>query len=68
VGHDRHSTVQAVDQSLRLIRFEPRPSLEAELLWRLRRDGAGRADEPETLSIPGLIVIAGLVLGVLVSG
>ncbi len=37
---DRYSTLLRLEDSLRAIRFEPRPSLEAELLWRLRRKGA----------------------------
>jgi hypothetical protein len=39
VGYDRYSTLLGVEDSLRGIRFEPRPSLEAELLWQIRRKG-----------------------------
>ena len=38
MGYDRYSTLLGVEDSLRGIRFEPRPSLETELLWRVRRE------------------------------
>ena len=65
MGDDQYATVEAVDRSLREVRFEPRPSLEAELLWRLRRGGDPPADEPAAISIAGLLALAGPVLGTL---
>jgi hypothetical protein len=66
VGHDQHPTVQVVDRSLRQIRFEPRPSLEAELLWRLRRGGDGQVDDLDGISGGALVALAALAVGVLV--
>ena len=65
VGHDRYSTLLGVEDSLRQIRFEPRPSLEAELLWRMRGKGEPPDDLP-ALPAWGLLVAALLGLGALI--
>jgi hypothetical protein len=66
VGHDRQSTLQLVDHSLRGIRFEPRPSLEAELLWRVRRDRPGTDDECSGAEVGTLLILSALAAGMLV--
>ena len=66
MGHDQHPTIQAVGRALRQIRFEPRPSLGAELLWRLRRDRDGQADDLDRVSLRGLMALAVLAVGILV--
>jgi hypothetical protein len=64
VGYDQPPTVQAVDHSLRQVRFEPRPSLEAELLWRLRRGAEDRVEQRESAA-GGLLVLAAGLIGLL---
>ncbi len=66
MDYDQHPTVRVVDRSLRQIRFEPRPTLKAELLWRLRQGGDGRSDQLDGVSIGGLMGLAALALGILV--
>jgi hypothetical protein len=65
VGHDQRPTVQVVEHSLRQIRFEPRPSLEAELLWRLRRGGE-QMDDLAGVPHLGLLAVAIVTVGILI--
>ncbi|HEX2218454.1 MAG TPA: hypothetical protein VHG35_06590 [Gemmatimonadales bacterium] len=52
-----------MDRSLRQVRFAPRPSLEAELLSRLRSD---RTEASNGLSSAGLPLVAAVLAGTLV--
>jgi hypothetical protein len=60
VGYDRYSTLLGVEDSLRGIRFEPRPSLEAELLWQVRRKHPG----PNTSGEPPRLPLAAAAVGI----
>ena len=52
--------------TLRRIRFEPRPSLEAEVLWRVRRGREGREDRAEGLSRGALPALAAIAVAIVV--
>jgi hypothetical protein len=62
VSSDERATIQAVHRSLQRIRFEPRASLEAELLWRVRRDD-GQGGETRQGPMAWVLLVA--VLGIL---
>jgi hypothetical protein len=66
VGYNQRPTIQGVDHSLRHIRFRPRPSLEGEVLWRLRRGGKDATDDLARLSTWGLLLAAMVMLGALI--
>ncbi|CAN5793600.1 hypothetical protein BH24GEM1_BH24GEM1_03150 [soil metagenome] len=55
-----------MDRLLRRARFEPRPSLEAELLWQLRRCGDRQTDGARSIPHGMLLALAAVAVGILV--
>lgn len=55
-----------MDRLLRRARFEPRPSLEAELLWQLRRSGERQTDGAHGIPHGMLLALAAVAVGMLI--